>query len=66
MQSQPKRRHVTEKCPNMVRYGHHQTRKNELDCIGMWDEDNPLNIFNVARTHIPSVNQEYEQRQGVK
>ncbi|WP_154717785.1 hypothetical protein [Methanolobus vulcani] len=40
--------------------------KNELDCIGMWDEDIPLNIFNVARTHIPFVNQEYEQRQGVK
>jgi hypothetical protein len=40
--------------------------KNELDCIGMWDEDIPLNIFYVARTHIPFVNQEYNQRQGVK
>jgi hypothetical protein len=40
--------------------------KNELDCTGMWDEDIPLNIFYVARTHIPFVNQEYEQRQGVK
>ncbi|WP_209614986.1 hypothetical protein [Methanolobus bombayensis] len=47
-----------QKCPKWYDMDIIKPAKNEkLDCIGMWDEDNPLNIFNVARTHIPTVDQ---------